>query len=105
MEKSKIKKLFSNLCCSACKEDFEEESFEIIRQEHNLIVVRIVCGNCGKSFGVALLGLNELSLKNSSPFEIVETPHPISSNEVLDAHNFIKNLDEDWTKYIPQKYK
>ena len=26
-------------------------------------------------------------------------------DDVLDAHNFIDNLEKDWTKYIPEDFK
>ena len=49
------KDLLSNLCCSVCKTEFDETAFTIIRKEKELKVVKMVCPNCGKDYGVCLL--------------------------------------------------
>lgn len=108
MEK-KISILFKNLCCSKCKSDFDESSIDIMRQENspeeNMIVAKLTCQHCGKSFGLAFLGLGDLDVKEAQTdediaFAIREEAPPISTDDVLDAHEFIKNLDEDWNKYL-----
>ena len=103
MEK-KLKVLFSNLCCSQCKCGFDEHSIEIKRQEKGLMVTHLVCQNCGKSFGVAFVGLSNVEVKdeNVEPLEIQEGPKPISYDDVIDAHRFIKNLDEHWQDHLPK---
>ncbi len=106
MKKSKLKKLFSNMCCSQCKSDFDEESINIKREEENLLVLQIVCQKCGKSFGIALLGADENSIKeDEDALTFQECPAPINYDDVLDAHNFTEKLEKDWTKYIPNEYK
>ncbi len=110
MEKNKIRQLFSEMCCSRCKSDFTDESIKIIRAEKDLYVIQVVCQNCKKSFGLAFLGLNSIDLKNNYSTEdlalqLQTGPDPISYDDVLDAHNFIQNLEHDWQKHIPSKYK
>ncbi len=107
MDKSKLKRLFSGLCCSVCRHDFDEEAIIIKREEENLLVLQIVCPECGKSFGIALLGSGALAIKDKEDDElqIQESPKPITYDDVLDAHNFIENLEKDWTKYIPDELK
>lgn len=103
MEK-KLQILFSNLCCSHCKCGFDENSIEIKRQEKGLMVTHLVCRNCGKSFGVAFVGLSNIEVKNDNvlPLEIQEGPAPISYDDVIEAHRFIKNLDEHWQDHLPK---
>lgn len=107
MEKSKINKLFSSLCCSDCKTDFNENSIHIIRQEDSLYVIQIICPACGKSFGLAFMGVSSVDINEEDvseadlALEIQEEPSVISTDDVLDAHEFIKNLDESWAKYLP----
>lgn len=106
--KRKIVTLFKDLCCSACKTDFTEESVHIMREEktpdEEMMVFRLACQECGKSFGVAFLGISDFELKNYSDADLAlkvqDTPDPISADEVLDAHKFIKKLDNDWQKYL-----
>lgn len=100
--KKKIKLLFKNLCCSACKADFDENSIEILRQEDGLSVVHLTCQNCGKSFGVAFLGLSNIELKDEDAniLEVQDGPEPINYDDVIDAHRFIKKLDAHWSDYL-----
>lgn len=111
MNRLNINKLFTNLCCSNCGHDFDENSIYILREEEGLFVLQVVCPECKKSFGVAILGLESISVKEEElteeklALEVKNLPKPISSDDVIDAHKFIKNLDKDWQKYIPDEYK
>lgn len=106
--KRKITTLFKELCCSACRADFDEKSVNIMRQEktegEEMIVLKLACQSCGKSFGVAFLGISDFELKNYTEDDLAlvvqDGPTPITADEVLDAHKFIKKLDKDWTKFI-----
>lgn len=106
-DKKNIVKMFSGLCCSVCRHDFDENSIFIKREEKDLIVLKIVCPECGKSFGLAFLGEGGLSLKDKDDDALViqDCPLPINYDDVLNAHNFIDNLEKDWTKYIPDDLK
>lgn len=106
--KRKVATLFKELCCSACKSDFTEESVTVMRKEDSpddeMLVLRLVCQNCGKSFGVAFLGISDLELKDYSEddlaLKIPTGAEPINSDDVLNAHKFIKQLDKNWQKFI-----
>lgn len=104
MEK-KLKALFENLCCSLCKNGFDEDSFEIKREEQGLTVTHLVCKHCGKNFGVAFLGFSGIDVKSPEDLalEIQEGPDPITYDDVIDAHRFIRNLDEHWTDHLPKQ--
>jgi len=109
MNRLNFKRLFSNLCCSNCGKDFDENSVFILREEDGLLVLQIICQHCQKSFGVAILGMDAVSLRDENsqkyPLEVKELPSSITDDDVIDAHRFIKNLDADWQKYIPKEYK
>ena len=55
-----------------------------------------------RNFGVAFLGISNFDVKNYEPLEVQEGPEPINYDDVIDAHRFIKNLDADWQKHLPQ---
>ena len=74
----------------------------IKREEEGLTVVGLQCKHCGKNFGVAFLGISNFDVKNYEPLEVQEGPEPINYDDVIDAHRFIKNLDADWQKHLPQ---
>lgn len=109
MNKKLIKMLFADMCCSECKSDFTEDSVFVLRKEKNLNVLQIICQNCGKSFGIAILGdceeKQQLNTPENLALQIQEGPDAICYDDVIDAHNFFKNLDEGWEKYIPEDLK
>lgn len=108
MDKSKFTKLFSGLCCSVCKHDFDNDAIYVKREEKSLLVLQIICPDCGKSFGLALLGTGAISVKEEQEDDalvIQDCPQPITYDDVLDAHHFIDKLEKDWTKYIPDELK
>lgn len=102
--KKKLKVLFENLCCSMCKNGFDEDSITIKREENGLLVVNLFCQHCGKNFGVAFVGISNLEVKddNKLPLEVQEGPAPISYDDVIDAHRFIRDLDEHWHEHLPK---
>lgn len=100
--KKKLEKLFDNLCCSQCRNGFDENSITIKREEEGLTVINLACKHCGKNFGVAFLGFSDIDVKDYEPLEVQDGPEPISYDDVIDAHRFIKNLENDWNKYLPQ---
>ena len=104
-----INTLFSDMCCSECRADFTEESVKIMREEKDIYVVQITCEKCGKSFGIALFGnCAEKDKKYSHDdltLHVQEGPEVINFDDVLDAHKFIQNLDDDWAKHIPENLK
>ena len=106
MNELNFKNLFAGLCCNVCHHDFNEDAVKVKREEKNLYVLEIICPECGKNFGIALLAKNQNDAQNiDTPLEIQDCPLPVSYDDVLDAHEFIDNLQKDWTKYIPDEYK
>ena len=111
MSRLNINKLFANLCCSNCGHDFDENSVFVLREEEGLFVLQVVGAECQKSFGVAILGMESIAIKDEEKtddklaLQVKDLPEPISSDDVIDAHRFFKKLDKDWQKYIPDEYK
>lgn len=110
MNKKIINMLFADMCCSECKADFDEDSVFVLRKEKNLTVLQIVCQHCGKSFGIALLGgcdekEDSKRSQDELALQVQDGPDAIGCDDVIDAHNFFKNLDEGWEKYIPENLK
>lgn len=89
MNEKNFKELFSNLCCSRCRNDFNLDDLEIKQKKDNLMICHLKCHKCGKDFGEIVLNFNSQA-KEHYPFEIIEGPPPISSDDVIDAHEFIK---------------
>ena len=55
-----------------------------------MMLCSLSCEKCGKDFGEVVFNFNRKSNKHL-PLEIVEGPPPISSDDVIDAHRFIRD--------------
>lgn len=84
-----IKTLFDGLCCSRCKNEFTKNSIKILRKESDLMICNLTCEKCGKDFGEIVFNFNRKAEKHA-PLEIIEGPPPISYDDVIDAHRFIR---------------
>ena len=98
LPKSVAYKLISGFRCSNCLKDFDENSIRIVRFDEGLFVLKITCKNCSKSFGLAFLGLGEEDILKTVSNGIKASP--ITYDDVLDAHQYIQNLDENWKNFI-----
>ena len=47
-------------------------------------------------------GVAEVKSEQDLIMEVQEGPEPISYDDVIDAHRFIKNLDGNWHKHLPK---
>lgn len=85
-----IKTLFSGLCCSRCKNEFDIDSIKIIESDCDILLCSLSCAKCGKDFGEVVFNFNRGS-GSHLPLEIVEGPPPIDYDDVINAHKFIKD--------------
>lgn len=86
-----IKILFSNLCCSKCRNDFTKDDFTIKEQKGDILICNLTCRKCSKDFGDIVFNFKRAS-KTHTPMEIIDGPAPISSDDVIDAYEFIKKM-------------
>jgi len=82
--------LFSGLCCSRCKNEFDINSIKILERDCEILLCRLSCAKCGKDFGEVVFNYNRKS-KAHLPLEIIEGPPPIDYDDVIEAHRFIKD--------------
>lgn len=87
-----IKTLFSELCCSRCKNEFTKNSIKILERDCDIMHCSLSCEKCGKDYGEVVFNFNRKSDKHL-PLDIVEGPPPIDFDDVIEAHRYIrKNL-------------
>lgn len=115
---SMIQEHFRKLRCSHCQSAFTPDGVKLLREEKDYMVVRVHCTACQEPSGVAVVGLDFDGTQVTAPkAEKVEKPvksifasrkeeekfaelKPISSDEVLDAAEFIRNLGADWMRHL-----
>ena len=102
VSKKKFITLMSNLCCSKCKNVFNENSVSIKKAEKGIYTINLKCDACGYDFGQAFVGLKTGTL--SEPAQVKEGFNLISVDDVIDAHRIIKNLDKNWKNLLNNKF-
>jgi hypothetical protein len=103
-----IQEHFSTLSCSRCDNNFSKDGIKLLRKEDDFWIIKLFCYNCNTLAGIAIVGIelleNEEKIKNPEFTEndIIKfnTKPAITTDDVIEAHNFIKNLGSDWMKYI-----
>lgn len=117
---------FRKMKCAHCQAAFAPEGVKLLREEKDYWVVRVHCLSCDQPAGVAIVGVEyegaapAVKGKAAAPAEqpvdkvgaVFNTRKeadkfdklaPISSNEVLDAHSFFRELGSDWMKHLPKR--
>ena len=87
--KKDIRTLFPGLCCSHCKNEFTQSSIKILEKDGDILLCKLTCEKCGKDFGNVVFNFNRKTEKHT-PLEVLEGPPPISFDDVIEAHRFIR---------------
>ncbi|MEB3299383.1 MAG: hypothetical protein VKO21_07855 [Candidatus Sericytochromatia bacterium] len=116
---------FRKLRCAHCSETFQPEGVHLIREERDYWVVKVHCTACDQPAGVAIVGV-EYDLREPADSQATVTRprttvparplsrakavftdareeerfasmQPITEDEVLDVHRFLKSLGSDWS--------
>ena len=105
---------FKQKKCNFCNENFDSESIKLLKQEAKVVVVQITCTCCKHSYGTAVVAMNpsptpekpempqgwtKKDIKRLANFKA------INEDDVLTAYKFIKELGNDWVKYLPSPNK
>lgn len=125
-----VQEHFRKLRCAHCQQSFTPEGVKLLREEKDYWVVRVHCTACQQPAGVAIVGVeyesNDMpvpadrsdaretatavapqkvrgifsSRKEEEKFAKLDA---ISSDEMLDASAFIRDLGSDWMRHLPNR--
>lgn len=106
-----IQEYFQQKECRFCSHPFKSDGIQLLREEPGVMVVRVTCSTCGHPLGVAIVGTTPKPAKAQPTHpkdwtkrdkdRFVGLP-PISYDDVLNAHQFFKDLEHDWHKHLPK---
>lgn len=120
-----IQEHFTQLHCPSCDLCFTKESIDLIREEKDYWVVRVCCSHCNHSPGFAIVGIEYETTQIHNKYPLIRSKNSenlikdkkvnfdeirfrdkpkITGNDVIDAHNFIKDLGNDWMKYLKKDF-
>ncbi|MEB3197752.1 MAG: hypothetical protein VKP62_11165 [Candidatus Sericytochromatia bacterium] len=125
-----VQEHFRKLRCAHCQHSFTPEGVKLLREEKDYWVVRVHCTACQQPAGVAIVGVEYEAGEATAPERVEREPvgagagaslaqrirgvfssrreeekfssmTPISSDDVLDAHDFFSRLGSDWMRHLP----
>jgi hypothetical protein len=116
MDKLKIiKEFFKNVKCSQCNNFFTGNSVQLVREEENNIVIKVICHHCSKNLGLVIIGIDPKDFLESMKIqgiseedeeeildEFTIREDPITFEDVINAHKFFNSLGSDWMKHLPK---
>jgi|SRR5579872_4067459 len=93
-----LKKLVSSFRCPVCRCGFDDKQVRVAARHEELWIVSVRCGRCRNQqvFWVALKPDNtETILRDVSDAEeeIFATMEPVTGDDVLDMHEFLRRFD------------
>jgi hypothetical protein len=104
MEQEILKKIVSALRCGQCNGSFQPEEVVVLGHKENLWYLAVNCSACSNQEVVAALvdgpGEPEL-LSDLNESERSTCVPPVSSDDVLDVHMFLKDFDGDFLSLFP----
>jgi hypothetical protein len=109
-----IQHFFAKMRCNFCHSHFEPAGVHLVREEEGVFIVDVSCCQCERHAGLAMVSVDKSLMPNYKPrFQDPElTPaeldrlaiyEPISSDDVLDAHHFIQDIESNWKKYLTNR--
>ena len=82
--------------CNICKGRFSNEEIQVLSTFHNEGLLHFWCHNCKNQLIVHVMIIHHLKKNNLNIS--VHNHGPISPNDVIDIHNFLKYFDGDFKK-------
>jgi len=104
-----IKNIKTNLTCSSCGAGFINEDIHILSSTGDKCILMVHCQECKNPMLVTASINSKNSKLTSNPYhnitELNEDGEIVSSDDVLEVHDFLKDFDGDFAKILPEKFK
>ena len=106
MDEKTIKNLLSNVKCGNCGQHCEPADIDVMGHQEDLWFLSVYCPSC-KSQGLVVAAIEksevpevvtELTETEKSKFSI-----PVSSDDIIDMHTFLKNFNGDFSSLFSEK--
>ena len=103
MEEEIIRQLLTSIKCGVCGQGFEFANVNVLGQQDDVLFIQVVCASCYTQCLVAVMMGENQKIKSISDltdkeFDKFSNFGPLSSDEELDMHDFLKDFDGDFTR-------
>ena len=108
MEEKLIKKLVASIKCNVCGQHYEVDNVKVLSHRKDLWFLNVSCSACQTQClvtaaikeGKAPRVINDLTEAELDKFKEM---NQLTTDEVLDIHNFLKGFDGDFSRLFNQK--
>ena len=108
VEENLIKRLIASIKCDVCGQCYEVDNIDVLDHREDLWFLRIICSACHAQCLVAAV------IKEDKVTEVItdlteaeldgfRNASILTSDDVLDIHNFLKEFDGDFSGFFSQK--
>lgn len=103
MEESLIKKLMTAIKCTVCGKSYEAEHIDVLGNQEDLWFLKALCPACRSEFIVAVMvqegeGPNHTTDLTEAELAKFSNAAPLTEDDTLDMHNYLKNFDGDFSE-------
>ena len=107
MEENLIKRLIASIKCGSCGQHYDEGNIDIIEHNEDLWFLRVSCSSCHVKCLVAAIVREDdrtevVTDLTEAELEKFRDLGGVRADDVLDMHNFLKDFDGDFHRFLQQ---
>jgi len=108
MEEGLLKKLMATIKCGVCGRGYEAGNIDVVGHEEDLWFLKALCPACHTECLVAAVIKKEKVPEMTSDLAETESQkfsgsEGLSSDDLLDMHNFLKDFDGDFSRLFSHR--
>lgn len=105
-----VKRLIASIKCAVCGQRYEVANINILGHQQDLWFLRVFCPGCRTQGLVAAVIKEERKGETLSELTPEERRHffrsePVSVDDMLDMHNFLKSFDGDFEELFKKTHR
>ena len=110
MKEASVRKLMASTRCAVCGQRYKVSDINVLGHQEDLWFLRVQCSACDTQFLVAAAIRKEKAPEIISDLTGVElgkfrNAKPLTGDDVLDMHNFLKSFDGNFVRLFDKGRK
>jgi len=97
--------LVSQIKCAGCGKQVEAENVQVLGQQDDLWFLNVYCAGCQTQALVAALVRSGAVASGAEPTEPGPVEVPVTADDMLDMHSFLKTFDSDFRTLLGPEHK
>lgn len=108
MEEGLIKRLIASIKCNVCRQHYEVDNIKVLSHNEDLWFLSVSCSACHTRCLVAAVIKQDRAPEvvtdlTETELDKFRNMDKLTTDEVLDMHNFLKDFDGDFSRLFRQR--